>query len=126
MLVRKRAKLVYEVTEDLKTQLTQRMDERLKKTEAALGAVQSALREFGESAGGNQLSRLKAQGEKLQRTRDEAVMRLAQIKGLALGSEIAEGAVEIASTIEIGDPEERLQDAEIVISGGRIKEIRNQ
>ncbi len=59
------------------------------------------------------------------RARDDAAARLAQIQGLADGSELAEGFVEIVSVVRTGESATRLQDAQIVISDGQIVEIRN-
>lgn len=122
MLIRRRASLVYRLTDDLRQRLGARLAERLARLQSAVEAVESAL---GASPAEAQRARLEGQHARLVRARDECRARMHQVEGLGPGDEIAEGSVEVLSDVNVGDPEERLRDAQIVIQDGHVVEIRN-
>ena len=117
--VRRRARLVYLVTPEFRSEVCEALKKRIDGMDAAAGAL---------GAAGEQRTADLAIAERRStaiRARDDAAARLAQIQGLADGSEVAEGFVEIVSVVRTGDSASRLQDAQIVISDGQIVEIRN-
>ncbi len=117
--VRRRARLVYLVTPAFRSEVCEALKKRIAGMDAAAGAL---------GAAGEQRTADPAIAERRStaiRARDDAAARLAQIQGLADGSEVAEGFVEIVSVVRTGDSASRLQDAQIVISDGQIVEIRN-
>ncbi len=122
--VHRRALLVYLVTESFKERLQAELGERIARADGAIEALESMLKAAGE-LGGPEAGRLKGERDKLLRSREDAAARLAQINGVAVGSEIVEGSVTIDSEIGVGDSEARLRDAQIVIREGEIVELRN-
>jgi len=45
------------------------------------------------------------------------------VEGLQEGAEVTEGSVEILTSVSVGDSEDRLKEARIVICDGRVVEI---
>ena len=125
MLVRRRARLIYRVTEEFKARLARDMGVRLGKADAAVAAVAAVFGNLSESDQPEQYARLKGRRDRLLRARDEVAARLAQVQGLKIGDELAEGSVEFLSEVSLGDPQERLADAQVVICDGRIEEFRD-
>lgn len=119
VLVRRRASLVYRVTEDLKRRMLERLRERQETMAAALATLDSALDGAPESAAAG-LSRRR---DSLVKARDECAARIALVEGLQEGAEVTEGSVEILTSVSVGDSEDRLQEARIVICDGRVVEI---
>lgn len=124
MLIRRKARLVYCVTDEFRQQMAGDLMRRRQRVEAALSAVDAALSE-AESSGGN-VQDLQRRRLALVQARDRTSSRLIQLEAMGSGDELAAGFVEIVSDIAVGDSEERLREAQIVIRDGVVVEIRNQ
>ncbi len=121
MLIRRRARLVYQVTEGLRKRLSAELQERLKRSDEALEALETVLRAGPPESE----AALKRQRDSLAQAHHDAAARLERVCGLASDSEISEGFVDFFSEVSVGDSEERLREAQIVIRDGVILEIRN-
>ncbi|MCC6485343.1 MAG: hypothetical protein IT209_10905 [Armatimonadetes bacterium] len=121
VLIRRRASLVYELTEDLRQRLTSDLQDRLTRSSVALEALDTML----ASGQREREAALKKERDRLVRARSEVSARLAQLSELNNETEITQGSVELLCELKVGDSEERLREAQIVIRDGLIREIRN-
>ena len=119
------------LTEDLKTKLTEELNEAIKNVDLELQQLEfQAKRMLGEQAkvDPQALPELRAQidAERFKRLdfKRDAEGRLEHLQKLELGSEIVQGNLDRTVTLKIGDDLHKYMGAEILLEDGKIIAFR--